>query len=84
MATIKPDAVANLKPGSRGYLKWYWTKGPGVAKWATGAHPFTELRNHLIKYLPATYVNNVAAQWFHDTLGFWPGTKHIGPVPMKK
>lgn len=84
MAAIKPDAVADPRPGSRGYLKWYWTKGPGLAKWATSPHPFTALRNHLVKYLPATYVNQVAAQWFHDALGFWPGTPHVGPVPIQK
>ena len=83
MATIKPDAVANPKPGSRGYLKWYWTKGPGLAKWVASPHPYTALKNHLRKYLPATYLDNVVAQWFHDTLGIWPGERKgknpIGP-----
>jgi hypothetical protein len=53
----------------------YWTKGPGLAKWATSPHPYTALKNHLRKYLPATYLDNVVAQWFHDALGIWPGER---------
>ncbi len=84
MATVRPDATANPAAGSRGYLKWYWTKGPGFAKWASSPTPFTTLKTHLIKYLPATYVNQVVAQWFHDALGFWPGTPHAGATPLPK
>lgn len=82
MATVKPDVVANPKPGSRGYLKWYWTKGPGLAKWATSPHPYTSLLAHLIKFLTPEVAKKTAAQWFHDALGFWPGTPHVGPVPI--
>jgi hypothetical protein len=83
MATIKPDAVADPRPGSRGYLKWYWTKGPGLAKWATSPHPYTALKNHLRKYLPATYLDQVVAQWFHDALGIWPAERK-GKNPLGK
>lgn len=41
----------------------------------TSPHPYTALKNHLRKYLPATYLDNVVAQWFHDTLGIWPGER---------
>jgi len=84
MATVKPDAVADPRPGSRGYLKWYWTKGPGLAKWAASPHPYTALLSHLIKFLSPQVAKKTAAQWFHDTLGFWPGTPHVGPVPTPK
>ncbi|WP_378144803.1 hypothetical protein ACFJGV_15100 [Cnuibacter sp. UC19_7] len=83
MATIKPDAVADPRPGSRGYLKWYWTKGPGLAKWVASPTPYRALKAHLIKYVPATYVDKVVAQWFHDAKGYWPaernGKNPVGP-----
>lgn len=83
MATIKPDAVANPKPGSRGYLKWYWTKGPGLAKWAGSPHPWTTLYNHLVKFLGPVVAKRTASQWFHDTFGIWPGERKgsnpVGP-----
>lgn len=83
MATLKPDAHADPRPGSRGYLKWYWTRGPGLAKWATSAHPFTALRNELIKHVSPTYVNRVVAQWFHDVFGIWPAERK-GKNPLGK
>lgn len=75
MATIKPDAVADPRPGSRGYLKWFWTRGPGLARWSTSPHPYTALKRHLRKYLPASYLDNTVAQWFHDVFGIWPGER---------
>ncbi len=78
------DAAPDPKPGSRGYLKWFWCFGPGRAKWATSPHPFTALRSHLVKFLPPELVDRVTADWFHLALGFWPGTPHVGPVPVKK
>lgn len=82
MATAKPDATANPKPGTRGYLKWYWTKGPGLAKWSTNAHPWTTLRDHLLKHGVA-YADRVAAQWFHDVFHIWPGERK-GKNPVGK
>ncbi|QDZ15786.1 hypothetical protein [Humibacter ginsenosidimutans] len=67
--------------GDTARLKAYWTVGAGRAKWATSPTPFRTLRAHLLKYLPASYVNQVTADWFHAALGFWPGTPHKGPVP---
>jgi hypothetical protein len=84
MSVAHVDVVADPKPGSRGYLKWYWTKGPGLAKWATSPHPFTALRAHLIKFLSPAIVDSVTAKWFHDALGFYPSEKHIGPVRVGK
>lgn len=76
MATVKPDAVANPKPGTRGYLKWYWTKSPeGLAKWAKSPHPWTALRDHLLKFMPPEKANRVASQWFHDVFGIWPAER---------
>jgi len=72
VATIKPEAVADRRPGSRGYLKWYWTKGPGVAKWATSPHPWTSLKRHLRGKVPATYIDQVVSAWFEDLFGYRP------------
>jgi hypothetical protein len=74
MSAFHIDVVADPRPGSRGYFKWYWTKGPGLLKWVGHPHPWTTLRNHLLKYIPV-YANETASQWFHDTFGFWPGER---------
>jgi hypothetical protein len=65
------EATANPRPGSPGYLKWYWTKGEGRAKW----NSWTELHEHLLKHLPDAQARRVASQWFHDVKGYWPGDK---------
>lgn len=75
MATLKPDATANPKPGTRGYLKWYWTKGPGLAKWAATPHPWTALYRQLNKHMSAPVAKRVASQWFKDVFGIWPGER---------
>jgi hypothetical protein len=75
VATVKPDAVANPVPGSRGYLKWYWTKGEGLAKWITSPHPWTALYTHLLKYLSPAVAKRTASQWFQDATGMWPGER---------
>lgn len=68
-----------LKGGAR--LKWYWTKGPGLAKWATKAHKWTALYHHLLKYMPPGKAKRTAAAWFHSALGYWPGhQKGSNPV----
>jgi hypothetical protein len=79
----KPDAVANPKPGTRGYLKWWWTKGPGLAKWAKSPHPYTALKTELAKYIDPQYLDETVAQWFHDVFGYWSGDRKgknpVGP-----
>jgi hypothetical protein len=64
-------------------LKQYWTKGPGLAKWAKSPHPWTALYNHLKKYMPAGKAKRVASQWFHDVFGIWPGERE-GKNPAGK
>lgn len=65
------EATANPKPGSRGYLKWYWTQGPGRAKWST----WTELYTHLVKYLGEATAKRVTSAWYHAATGHWVGEK---------
>ena len=59
------------RPGNGERLKRYWVLSPeGRAKW----HTFTELRAHLIKYLPPGEATRTSSQWFHDRYGIWPGS----------
>lgn len=44
MARIKPDVMANPRPESSGYLKWWWRYGPGRVRWFGLPHPFTALK----------------------------------------
>ena len=75
MATIKPDAVANPKPGTRGYLKWYWTKGPGLRKWIASPTPWTTLYSHLVKHMSPAVAKKVTSKWVHDASGLWSGER---------
>src|SRR5688572_5116237 len=50
-------------------LKQYWLHGAGAAKWAT----WTQLYNHLKKHMADELAKRVAAQWYHDRYGIWPG-----------
>lgn len=56
-------------------LHLYWTRGPGLAKWAPLPDPWTELYHHLAKYIhDPDMAKRTAAQWFHEVMGFWPGS----------
>ncbi len=56
-------------------LKHYWTKGEGLKKWATHAHPWTALYRHLVKFVGKERAQRIASQWFHDVFGIWPGER---------
>lgn len=60
-----------------------WTQGPGLAKWRASPTPWRTLRSHLIKYVPASYVDRVVSQWFHDATGIWPAERK-GDNPLGK
>ena len=64
-------------------LKHYWTKGKGLAKWINHPHPWTALRNHLVKYVGPERANRIASEWFHEATGLWPGERKgsnpVGP-----
>jgi hypothetical protein len=66
-----PEAAANPRPGSRGYLKWYWCFGPGRAKWST----WTELHSHLRKFMSPGMAKRVTSAWYHTATGHWVGEK---------
>lgn len=85
VATAVEEALVReaRKGGGGEQLKSYWTKGAGLAKWATSPHPWTALRDHLVKYMSPERADRTASEWFHDVMGFWPGERKgsnpVGP-----
>ena len=65
-----PDTTAGDGP-----LKRYWTQGAGLAQWISSPHPWTTLRDLLAKHISVEYANRVAASWFREVMGFWPGDR---------
>lgn len=72
------------KPGYTGAshaLNKYWTRGAGLTKWVASPHPWTTLRNHLLKYMPPHVANGLASSYFHRVFGIWPGhRKGVNPI----
>lgn len=62
-ARVDPDI------GRANELKEYWLRGKGAARWTR----WTQLYNHLRKHLGDERAKRVAAEWFHERYGFWPG-----------
>lgn len=56
-------------------LKRYWLHGEGLRKWATSAHPWTALYNELKEHVGAERARRIAAQWYFEHFGHWPGSK---------
>lgn len=73
---VHVDAVANPRPGSCGYVKWYWTKGPGP-------HPWTALKRELRGKVPAAYLDAMVSKWFEDVFGYPSGARK-GKNPVGK
>lgn len=70
--------MADTNPGDKGgrQLRHYWTSGPGLARWAASAHPWTTLRNALISEgVSPTLADNLASSYFKDVFGYWPGER---------
>lgn len=75
-------AGTDTHPGGE-QLKLWWTKGPGLAKWATKTHRWTALYHHLLKHMDGNeaLAKATASRWFHDVFGYWPGhQKGANPV----
>ena len=61
---------ADLNPtGDDDVFKRYWIYEEGRARWNT----FTELVAHLVKHVSPSKAKRIAADWFHERYGFWPG-----------
>jgi hypothetical protein len=65
---VQAAAGMDTHPGGE-QLKHYWLHGEGAAKWTT----WTELYEHLVKYLSPGMAKRTAAEWFHERYGYWPG-----------
>lgn len=50
-------------------LKHWWLHGEGAGKWNT----WTELYGHLKDHMADERAKRVAAEWFHERYGYWPG-----------
>ena len=58
-------------------LKEYWTQGEGLARWATWTQLYTQLREHVSD----ERAKRIAAEWYHERYGIWPGhTKGKNPT----
>ena len=66
------DDLGKSAQSDHNSLKDYWLHGEGAAKWAT----WTELYHHLRKHVSDEYAKRIAAQWYHDRYGKWPGQGH--------
>lgn len=64
-----PVPTGSTRAAQHHDLKQYWLHGAGAAKWTT----WTQLYNHLKKHMADELAKRVAAQWFHDRYGIWPG-----------
>lgn len=69
-------AVDTPGAGRARALKHYWTRGEGLAKWVRSAHPWTELRRHLSKYIKnPDKLNRTTSLWFRAATGMWSGER---------
>lgn len=66
--------AVDVRPGD-GQLERYWKTGPGAARWIGTAHPYTNLVRALTKHVGAARSKRIAAQWFKDVFGIWPGER---------
>lgn len=69
------DARRATEAADRNQLKDYWLHGEGAAKWVASPHPWTALYRHLKDHMPDEMAKRVAAEWFHDRFGIWPGER---------
>jgi hypothetical protein len=64
-------------------LHYWWTKGPGLARWANSPHPWTALYTQLREHVGAAKAKRMASAWFHEVFGIWSGERKgdnpVGP-----
>lgn len=56
-------------------LKRYWAFGEGRQKWINSPHPWTTLRDLLLKYVSKRVADGLASNIFHMATGIWPGSR---------
>lgn len=68
-----PDVHPGDLSGER--LRIYWTKGEGLAKWATSPHPWRTLYLHLIKFVPPDFAARLTETYFVAVFGYHSGSR---------
>jgi hypothetical protein len=58
--------------GASGAINRYWLSGPGLAKWATSAHPWTTLRDLLLAYMSKAKADGLASEYYRLHFGHTP------------
>jgi len=68
---------ADTHPGGEGpgSIKWWWTKGPGLQRWASTPHPWTALYTQLKPHMSDDKAKRCASAWFHEVFGIWSGER---------
>lgn len=62
-------------PGNGEAFHRYWTKGPGLAKWAESPKPWTTLHALLAEYIKdKNELDRTTSAWFQDVFGFSAGS----------
>lgn len=60
----------------------YWTRGAGLARWASSPRPFTTLLNFLRRHMPEIKARKTTAEWFEEVMGYLPkGFEKRKPQP---
>ena len=82
MAGIERDFHPGDGDGLR--LQHYWTRGPGLAKWATHPHPWSTLYRHLIKFVKKPdFAARLTETYFVLVFGYHSGSRKgknpVGP-----
>ena len=62
--------TSRARPRGDEVLKDYWLVGEGAARWAS----WTDLYEHLKKHMADGKARQIAASWFHERYGTWPGS----------
>lgn len=73
LAMATRAAGQDITPG-HDQLHHYWTRGEGLAKWRDSPHPWTTLRDHLLKYVSPHKAVLMASKWFEEVFGYTAGS----------
>jgi hypothetical protein len=73
LAMATRAAGHDITPG-HDELHHYWTRGEGLAKWRESPHPWTTLRDHLLKYVNPHQAVLMASKWFEEVFGYTAGS----------
>jgi hypothetical protein len=73
MAAGREVTPADVRATAR--LKAYWATGAGREKWIHSPHPWTTLRDLLLKYVSKRVADGLASNIFHMATGIWPGER---------